>query len=225
MSVVRIALLIAGKDLRIERRSRTAIHTATLFAVLVLLTVVFARDGGSVSLVTLAPSVLWITIALASLVALNRAFTLEREHAALEGILLAPVPRSALFLGKWLANLAFVSLVLAITFPLWILFYGVAVTPALFPVAGVAVLASIGITAIGTVFSAMAVRTRHAELLLLVLMLPFLLPPIYFAAQSTVRLLGGRPLEELWGWLRFLALYDLAFAMLAAMLFPAVVDE
>ncbi|MBK6494802.1 MAG: heme exporter protein CcmB [Gemmatimonadetes bacterium] len=225
MSVVRIALLIAGKDLRIERRSRTAIHTATLFAVLVLLTVVFARDGGSVSLVTLAPSVLWITIALASLVALNRAFTLEREHAALEGILLAPVPRSALFLGKWLANLAFVSLVLAITFPLWILFYGVAVTPALFPVAGVAVLASIGITAIGTVFSAMAVRTRHAELLLPVLMLPFLLPPIYFAAQSTVRLLGGRPLEELWGWLRFLALYDLAFAMLAAMLFPAVVDE
>ena len=149
----------------------------------------------------------------------------EREHAALEGILLAPVPRSALFLGKWLANLAFVSLVLAITFPLWILFYGVAVTPALFPVAGVAVLASIGITAIGTVFSAMAVRTRHAELLLPVLMLPFLLPPIYFAAQSTVRLLGGRPLEELWGWLRFLALYDLAFAMLAAMLFPAVVDE
>ncbi|MEI2719571.1 MAG: heme exporter protein CcmB [Gemmatimonadales bacterium] len=225
MSVVRIALLIAGKDLRIERRSRTAIHTATLFAVLVLLTVVFARDGGAVSLVTLAPSVLWITIALASLVALNRAFTLEREHAALEGILLAPVPRSALFLGKWLANLAFVSLVLAITFPLWILFYGVAVTPALIPVAGVAVLASIGITAIGTVFSAMAVRTRHAELLLPVLMLPFLLPPIYFAAQSTVRLLGGRPLEELWGWLRFLALYDLAFAMLAAMLFPAVVDE
>lgn len=225
MSVVRIALLIAGKDLRIERRSRTAIHTATLFAVLVLLTVVFARDGGAVSLVTLAPSVLWITIALASLVALNRAFTLEREHAALEGILLAPVPRSALFLGKWLANLAFVSLVLAITFPLWILFYGVAVTPALTPVAGVAVLASIGITAIGTVFSAMAVRTRHAELLLPVLMLPFLLPPIYFAAQSTVRLLGGRPLEELWGWLRFLALYDLAFAMLAAMLFPAVVDE
>lgn len=225
MSVVRIALLIAGKDLRIERRSRTAIHTATLFAVLVLLTVVFARDDGAVSLVTLAPSVLWITIALASLVALNRAFTLEREHAALEGILLAPVPRSALFLGKWLANLAFVSLVLAITFPLWILFYGVAVTPALIPVAGVAVLASIGITAIGTVFSAMAVRTRHAELLLPVLMLPFLLPPIYFAAQSTVRLLGGRPLEELWGWLRFLALYDLAFAMLAAMLFPAVVDE
>jgi heme exporter protein B len=225
MSVVRVALLIAAKDLRIERRSRTAIHTATLFAVLVLLTVVFSRDGGAVSLVTLAPSVLWITISLASLVALNRAFTLEREHAALEGILLAPVPRSALFLGKWLANLAFVSFVLVITFPLWILFYGVAVTPALVAVAGVAVLASIGITAIGTVFSAMAVRTRHAELLLPVLMLPFLLPPIYFAAQSTVRLLGGRPLEELWGWLRFLALYDLAFAMLAAMLFPVVVDE
>lgn len=225
MSGLRVALLIAAKDLRIERRSRTALHTATLFAVLVLLTVVFARDGGSVSLVTLAPSVLWITIALSSLVALNRAFTLEREHAALEGILLAPVPRSALFLGKWLANLAFVSLVMTITFPLWILFYGVAVTPALLAVAAVALLASIGVTAIGTVFSAMAVRTRHAELLLPVLMLPFLLPPIFFAAQSTVRLLAGRPLDELWGSFRFLLLYDVAFATMAALLFPAVVDE
>lgn len=225
MSILRMAWVIAGKDLRIELRSRTALHTATLFAVLVLLIVVFARDGGTISLATLGPSVLWITIALASLVTLNRAFMLEREHAALDGILLAPISRSALFLGKWLANLVFVLVVLTITFPLWILFYGVAVTPALLLVAGVALLATIGVTAIGTLFSAIAVRTRHAELMLPVLMLPFLLPPIYFAAQATVRLLGARPLDELLGWLRFLVLYDIAFAMLAAMLFPLVVDE
>ncbi len=225
MSVVRIALLIAAKDLRIERRTRTALHTAILFATLVLLVVVFARDGGSVSLLTLAPSVLWITIALSSLVALNRAFTLEREHAAIEGILLAPVSRTALFLGKWLANLAFVGLVLLVAFPLWILFYGVAVSWALVSVLAVAGLAMIGITAVGTLFSAMAVRTRHAELILPVLVLPFLLPPIFFAAQATVRLLASRPLVELWGSFRFLLLYDVAFAVLAALLFPAVVDE
>ncbi len=225
MSIFRMAWVIAAKDLRIEYRSRTALHTATLFAVLVLLIVVFARDGGTVSLATLGPSVLWITIALASLVTLNRAFMLEREHSALDGILLAPISRSALFLGKWLANLVFVLVVLTITFPLWILFYGVAVTPALLLVAGVALLATVGVTAIGTLFSAIAVRTRHAELMLPVLMLPFLLPPVYFAAQATVRLLGGRPLDELLGWLRFLLLYDIAFAMLAAMLFPVVVDE
>jgi heme exporter protein B len=225
VSVLRVALLIAAKDLRIEARSRTATQTAMLFAVLVLLVVVFARDGGSVSLLTLAPGVLWISIALSSLVALNRAFLLEREHAAIEGILLAPVSRSALYLGKWFANLAAVGIVLAITMPLWVLFYGVAVTTALPMVAGVALLATVGITAIGTLFSAMAVRTRHAELILPVLMLPFLLPVVYFAAQATVRLLAGRPLEELWGYLRFLLLYDIAFTVLASLLFPAVVDE
>jgi heme exporter protein B len=225
VSVLRVALLIAAKDLRIERRTRTALHTAILFAALVLLVVVFARDGGSVSLLTLAPSVLWITIALSSLVALNRAFTLEREHAAIEGILLAPVSRTALFLGKWLANLAFVGLVLVVAFPLWILFYGVAFSWSLLSVAAIAALAMIGITAVGTLFSAMAVRTRHAELILPVLVLPFLLPPIFFAAQATVRLLASRPLDELWGSFRFLLLYDVAFATLAALLFPAVVDE
>lgn len=225
MSAVRAALAIAGKDLRIERRSRTALLTATLFAVLVQLVVVFAWDNPTTSYRTAAPAVLWIAIALASLVALNRAFLLEREHAALDGVLVAPVSRAALFWGKWLANLAFVGVVVLVAFPLWVLFFNVAATPRLLGVLGLAALAAAGFTAVGTLFSAMTVRTRHAELLLPVLLLPFLLPPVFFAAQATVRVLGGRPLAELWGWLRMLALFDLVVLVLASMLFPAVVDE
>jgi len=85
----------------------------------------------------------------------------------------------------------------------------------------VALLAAIGFTASGTLFSAMAVRTRFAELLLPALLLPFLIPPLFFAAQATSRLLGGAPLADVWVWLRLLALYDIAFLALAALLFPA----
>ena len=225
MSTLRAALAIAAKDLRIEWRHKTALLTATMFAVLVLLIFVFARDPASVPLAAIAPSVLWVTLALSALVALNRAFLLEREHAALEGILLAPVARQALFWGKWLANLAFVLTVQAVAFPIWILFFNVTLAPALLAVAAVALLAAIGFTAVGTLFSAMAVRTRFAELLLPVLLLPFMIPPLFAASEATVRLLAGRPMGELWGWLRLLALYDLAFLVLANLLFPVVVDE
>lgn len=225
MSAVRAAWAIAAKDLRIEWRSRTALLTASLFAILVQLIIVFGRDGATISLTMLAPSVLWITIALSSLVALNRAFLLEREHGALEGILVAPVNRSALFWGKWFANLVFVLAVMAIAFPLWVLFFNVNPSPALVGVLGLAVLGAIGFTAVGTVFSAMTVRTRFAELLLPVLMLPFMLPPVFFAAQATLRVLSNRPMAELWGWLRLLALFDVVFLVLATLLFPAVVDE
>lgn len=225
MSSFRAALVIAAKDLRIEARNRTALLTAATFAILVQLVFVFAREPGGVRLGLLAPSVLWITLALAGLVVLNRAFLLEREHAALEGILLAPISRTALFWGKWLANTVLVAAVLAIAFPIWILFFNVEPQPALLGVFGLALLAALGFTAAGTLFAAMTARTRYAELLLPVLLLPFLIPPLFAGAQATVRLLGGRPFGELAGWLRILAAYDVVFLVLASLLFPTVVDE
>jgi heme exporter protein B len=178
----------------------------------------FARDPTALSATDLAPSVLWVTFALAAMVALNRAFTIEREHDALDGLLLAPVPRGALFLGKLLANLAFVGTVEAVTLPLFVLFFNVDLGAA-------PVLATIGFVSVGTIFSAMAVRTRFAELMLPVLLLPFMVPPLIGAVQVTSRLLAGRPLSEMLGWLRLLALYDVVFVTLCTMAFAAVVDE
>ena len=225
MSGWRAAVAIAGKDLRIERRSRTALLTAATFAVLIQLVFVFARDTATTTLAMVAPSVLWITMALTSLLALNRAFLLEREHAAMEGILLAPVPRAALFWGKWLGNLAFVALVQLLAFLVWVLFFNVAPSGALLLVFALTLAAAAGFTAAGTLLAAMTARTRHAELLLPVLLLPFLVPPVFAGAQATMRLLAGRPMDELLGWLRLLMVYDVAFLALATLLFPIVVDE
>jgi heme exporter protein B len=222
---VRLVLAIAAKDIRAELRSRTALLSAVVFAALVLVIFNFARDPTAVAAVDLAPSVLWVTFALAAMVALNRAFTVERENAALDGLLLAPVPRGAVFLGKLVANLAFVGTVEAVALPLFVLFFNVDLGYALPGLLGVTVLATIGFVAVGTLFSAMAVRTRFAELMLPVLLLPFMVPPLIGAVQVTARLLADRPLSEMMGWLRLLALYDVVFVTLCTMAFASVVDE
>jgi heme exporter protein B len=220
-----LVLAVAAKDIRAELRSRTALVSALVFAALVLVVFNFARDPTILGATDLAPSVLWVTVALATMVTLNRAFNIERENAALDGLLLAPVAREALFLGKLLGNLAFVGLVELVTLPLFTLFFNVSLGAALPGIVGVTVLATVGFVAVGTIFSAMVVRTRFAELMLPVLLLPFMIPPLMGAVQVTARLLAGRPLSEMWGWLRLLALYDVVFVTLCTLAFAAVVDE
>jgi len=223
--LVRLAWAIAAKDLRVEMRSRTALVSAVFFAALVLAIFNFARAPGTVSQAMLAPSVLWVTFTFAAMLTFNRAFALERENAAMDGLLVAPIPRGALFLGKYLANLGFVFTVEAVSFPLFVLFFNVSLGGALPSLILVTGLATVGFVAVGTVFSAMVVRTRFADLLLPLLFLPFLVPPVIAAVQVTTRLLDGRPLSEVWGWLRLLAAYDVVFLTVCAMVFPAILDE
>jgi heme exporter protein B len=223
--LLRSALAVAAKDIRIELRSRTALVSATSFAALVLLIFNYARDPGSVSREVMAPSVLWITFTFAGVIALNRSFALERENGSLDALLMAPASRSALFLGKYAANLAFVLTVEAVTLPLFILFYDVSFGRALPAVVGTAMLATIGFVAVGTIMAAITVRTRFAELMLPLLVLPFLVPPVSWAVQVTSRLLTGRPANEIVGWIRLLALYDLVFVTLCILLFPPLMDE
>jgi heme exporter protein B len=225
LEFLRVALTVAWKDLRVEHRSKTALVSAIAFAALVLVIFNFARDAAAVSREMLAPSVLWITFSFSGVIALNRSFALEKENAALDGLLLAPVSRSALYLGKFLANLAFVFTVEAVALPLFVLFFGVDLSGILPGMILTSILATTGFVAVGTVFAAMTVRTRFAELMLPLLVLPFLLPPVIGAVQVTARLLAGRPVSEIAGWLRILAFYDLVFVTLCLLLFPALMDE
>lgn len=223
--LLRAAVAIAAKDLRVELRSRTALVSALGFAAMVLVIFNFARDSATVSREAMAPSVLWITFTFSAVIALNRSFALERENAALDALLLAPVSRTAIFLGKYFANLAFVFTIEAVALPLFVLFFGVSIRGVVSGIVLTSVLATAGFVAVGTVFAAIAVRTRFAELMLPVLVLPFLLPPVIAAVQITSRLLAGRPMSEILGWLRILALYDLVFVTFCILLFPALMDE
>src|SRR6266542_4548280 len=119
------AWTIARKDLVLEFRTRTALVSAAVFAALVLMVFNFGRDPTAVATIDLAPTILWVTFTFAAMLALNRAFQLELENQALEGLLVSPLSRASLYLGKLIANLAFVGVVEAVGLPLFVLFFDV----------------------------------------------------------------------------------------------------
>ncbi len=219
------AWAVARKDLLLEFRTRTAFLSAVVFTALVLTVFNFGRDPTAVPTLDLAPSILWVTFTFAAMLGLNRAFQLELENQALEGLLVSPLPRVSLYWGKLIANLAFVGVVEAVGLPLFVLFFDVPIGRALLPLVGVIVVATVGFVTVGTLFSAMVIRTRFAELMLPVLLLPFLVPPLVLAVLATAKLLAARPLSESLGYLKLLAAYDIVFLVFASVLFRYTVDE
>ncbi len=196
-----------------------------VFAVLVLAVLYFARDPTSVATIDVAPGALWVTFTFAAMVGLNRAFLLERENRAMDGLLLTPAPPTAIFVGKVLGNLVFVGVVELASVPLFILFYDLPIGAQLPELLLVMVMATVAFVAVGTLLSAMVVRTRFSEMMLPVLLLPFLVPPVVGAVQLTARILLDRPLSELAGWLKLLAAFDLVFLTLSILLFEATLEE
>lgn len=219
------ALAIAAKDMKIEWRTKTAFASAIVFAVLVLSVLYFARDPTAVSALDIAPGALWVTFTFAAMLGLNRAFMLESENRAMDGLLLAPIAPSAIFVGKFLGNLAFVGVVELVSLPLFILFYDLPILRQLPALLGVISMATVAFVAVGTLLSSMVVRTRFAELMLPILLLPFLIPPVVGAVQLTSRVLSERPLSDLAGWLKLLASFDIIFLILCFFLFEATLEE
>jgi heme exporter protein B len=224
-SALQVTLAVAAKDLAIELRTKTAFVSSLVFAVLVLAVLYFARDKTAVSDLDLAPGALWVTITFGGMLGLNRAFLLERENRALDGLRLTPASPAAIFLGKFLGNFVFLGIVEMVAIPLFIVFYDVPIWRHLPSLLVVVVLASIGFVAVGTLLSAMVVRTRYSEVMLPVLLLPFLVLPIVGAVEMTRTILALRPLSEAIGWLRLLAGFDLIFFALTVLLFEAILVE
>jgi heme exporter protein B len=221
---VRQTLAIARKDLLLELRTRERLVSMLVFAVLVAVVFSFALDP-TIRTRGLLGAMLWVTILFAGMLGLGRSFSLEREQDALTGVLLAPVDRGALYLGKFLANLALLLATELVVFPVYGLFFQAAFGDALGGLILVVGLASVGFMALGTLFSAIAVHTRLGDTLLPILLLPLMLPIVIFAAASTQRLLVGRPVEEVLGSVRMLLAFDLVFVIVCTLVFSSVVEE
>ena len=222
---VTTGVTIAAKDLAIEWRTKTAFVSGLVFAILVLAILYVARDATVVSALDVAPGVLWVTFTFAAMIGLNRAFLLERENRALDGLLLSPAPPTAIFMGKALANLVFVGVIELISLPVFIIFYDAPIWGRLPQLLVVIAMATVAFVAVGTLLSSMVVRTRFSEVMLPILLLPFLVPPLVAAVSLTAGILAGRPLSALSGWLTLLALFDIVFVTLSILLFEATLEE
>jgi heme exporter protein B len=219
------AWLIARKDLAIEFRTRSAFLSALVLSLLSLVIFYFAWDPTAVAALDVAPGILWVTFTFSGLLGLHRSFGVEAQERAMDALLVAPVPRESIFLGKALANLVFVLGVQLVALPALALFYNLPFGTVVSSLAIVMVLAAVGLVCVGTLFAGITANTRMAELLLPVLALPFFVPIVLPAATATARLLAGRPLAESIAWLRILLAFDLVFLYACTIAFPFTLED
>ncbi len=214
---------ILWKDIAAELRSRELVGSMLVFAFLVILIFNFALELDVRVRQTVTAGVLWVTFAFAGTLGLNRSMAIEKDRGCLDGLLLAPVDRSALYFGKVLSNLLFMIIVEAIILPLYSLLYNVNLfQPGLIVVI---LLGSIGYVVVGTLLSAMAVQARTRDILLPILLFPVVLPVLIAAVRATTGILQGLPPEDYQAWINLLIAYDIIFLGVAIVTFDYVVEE
>ncbi len=215
--------LIAGKDLRIEMRSRILLSQVLPFGAIVVLLFAFALDPDRGILARVAPGLFWITVLLAALLAIGRAFSIEQQHGARDGLRLAALDGSSVFIGKALAiaaQLAILEAVLGLTV---VVLYGVEVHGVVVLLATAAA-ATIGLAAAGTLYGVLAAGLRARETLLPLLLLPVLAPVMLGATRAFEDGLEGVP-GDAWPWIALLTVFALLYTGVGMLCFGPLWED
>lgn len=226
-AVLAAAWRIARKDFTVEARSREIIATAAFFAVACVLVFSFSLVTDGRAPEGVAAGVLWVGVAFAGTLSLGRLFERERAHDTLRVLLLAPIERPAVYLGKLLAVVMLMSTIAALLLPFTGLLFDQAVTRAAGWLALVLVAGIVGFAAIGTLFAAMLGRSRSRDVLLPVLLYPMAVPVLIAGVRATSALLdaAGPDFETARLWLGIIAAFDAVFVTLALWTFETVMEE
>jgi heme exporter protein B len=220
---LRAVLAIAWKDLAAEFRSRELLSAMLVFALVVIVIFNFALELDIQARRSVTSGILWVTFAFAGTLGLNRSMAVERDRGCLDGLLLAPVDRSAIYFGKMISNLAFMLIVEAIVLPIYSVLYNVNLfQPGLLLII---LLGSLGYIAVGTLLSTMAVQTRTRDVLLPILLFPVVIPVLISAVKASGGFLQGLEISEIMPWVNILIVYDVIFIAIAYMVFDFVVEE
>lgn len=220
--MLRATLLVAARDLRSEARTRTVLQGVAFYAALAALLFSFALGPDTETLRRFAPGLLWLALVLTSLLAVGRSFASEREAGTLETLLLYPVAREALFLGKLLATFAVLLVVAVLALALMTALYTLPWPDGLLLLAAAVVLGSLGLALAGTFYGAVSSQLRAREALVPMLLLPVLVPLLIAATEVTDAAFAG---GDGWAWLQVLAVFDVVSFAAAVAVFPYLFEE
>jgi len=223
MSWWRIVGAIVWKDVVAEWRTKELLSAMFALAALVILIFNLAFELRVGNVREVVPGALWVAFIFAGMLGLNRSFVLEKDQGSLDGLLLSPTDRSAIYLAKWLSNWLFISLTEAITLPLASALFNLNLIRA--DLLLITALGTGGYAGVGTLFSVLTANTRTREVLLPVLLFPVVMPLLLAAVKATGGLLDGDTLAGVSHWLQILIGFDLIFVALAYVLFDYVVEE
>jgi len=219
----RAVLTIVRKDLRAELRTRELLNTMVLFAVLSILIFSFALELDRLARQEAISGVLWVTIVFSSILGLNRSLAVEREHGNLDAMLLSPISRPAIYMGKLVSNFLVTFAVALMLLPLATILYNITFVSTWLLV--VLVLGTLGFSTVGTLLATMTVQTRARESLLPIVMMPIVLPLLLVAVRATTAILNNAPINDWLAWPQILVVIDLIYLVMCYLGFEFVVEE
>lgn len=216
---------ILWKDILLEWRSKQILSSVFVFALLTLVIFNFALGENTYRLQETGPGILWVALIFAGILSLNRSFNLEKEGMCLQGMFLTPIDGGYIYLGKMLGNFLFITLVEMILIPIFMVFFNYSIIQILPSLFLFLILGTPGFSAAGTVFAALSINTKAAEVILPVLLLPILVPLLIAAVKGTIGVMQGTPLAELIGWINLLVAFDIILCAVSFVVFEYTLEE
>ena len=225
---------ILAKDVLLELRTKDILVTTLVFGLLVIVVFSFALDPTPTMIATVAPGILWVSFTFGGVLGLNRSFSVESARGNLHGLMLAPVGRDAIYFGKFLGSFLFMMGVEVVIYPLFAVLFNLPLF--VYELIPVAVLATIAVAAVGTVFSAMALNTRSREVMLPLLFFPVVVPVIIAATEATGILLREAAQKEAIApylsvgpgvslWIPLLVVFDAVFLVICPAAFSFIIED
>jgi heme exporter protein B len=214
---------VLWKDVVLETRTKDTLVSVFVFALLSIVVFNFALNPTPQNVALVAPGILWVAFTFGGVLGLTRSFAVEKERGCMQSLLLTPAGRDSIYLGKVLSIFVFMMAVEIVTFPIFAVIYNLPLgSPEFIPVA---LLATLGIAAVGTLFSAMAVNTRAREVMLPLLFLPIAVPVIVAAVEASGPAITGEPWGDAIQWLPILGVFDVVFLVICSLGFGFVVQD
>ena len=215
---------IVFKDIVIEMRSKESISSMLMFGILVLVIFMFAFEGSGLDKSLIGAGELWVAYSFAAILGLNRSLAMELDNDCLQGLLLAPLGRGALYMGKVASNFTFMIIAEFIVLPVFFILNNLSFDQRFLAIAGISILGTLGMAAVGTILSTISANTRMKEVMLPILQIPLTVPVVIAAAEATSQILN-KETPEISAWLTILAGFSIVYLVISYLVFEFAVEE